>query len=235
MSKSQLEGVVAHWNKLIENFATSPLEFYASVEKGLERRQIPGLKTSRVTWNEGGVLSPQREYLRVTGDRHLFDMCAAPFGTGFFFSSWLSRRPPRAVFLVFLLLLIVAYVLWRIMGSMLVHAWSGTGALSFIASNALVNYGLTPFVAISITLWLVALTARAGNAGLELAVLAIPVVGWIYESFFAPVTYFRLDSMSMFQSAVQAAMHEAIDGVTTQKGLRALTEDERKPVFQKLL
>src|SRR5262245_21141810 len=108
MPQSPLENVVAHWDKLVENFQTSAQDFYASVERALEQRRIPGLKMARVVWNEGGVLSPRREYLRITGGRYSFDICAAPFGTGFFFSSWLVRRPASWVAFYFALYLAVA-------------------------------------------------------------------------------------------------------------------------------
>lgn len=235
MAKSQLEGVVSHWHKLVENFETSPREFYSSVEEALQRRGIPGLKTRRVVWNEGGVLSPKREYLRVIGGRHFFDMCAAPFGTGFFFSSWVSKRPPRAVFLAFLFLMIGAATIWQLLNGSLARVWSAAGPLVFIVANPFVTWFLTPLVAFAVTLWLVAMLARVGLTGLELAVLAIPLIGLVYERIFVPVTYYRLDTMLMFQSAVQAAMLEAINGAVTQKGLRALSEKEAKPLFSELV
>ena len=71
MSQSPLEHVAAHWHKL-------SLDFHSSVEQALKRREIPGLKSSRVYRNEGGILSAQREYLRVSAGRHTFEMCAAP-------------------------------------------------------------------------------------------------------------------------------------------------------------
>jgi hypothetical protein len=35
-----------------------------------------------VQWSEGGVLSPNGEYLRIEGSGFRFDLWAAPFGTG---------------------------------------------------------------------------------------------------------------------------------------------------------
>ena len=42
--------------------------------------------------------------------------------------------------------------------------------------------------------------------------------GWFYQKAFAPPTYYRLDTMYMFQSAVQSAMLECINGLLTAKG-----------------
>ena len=97
MSQSPLEYVVAHWSKLIENFSTSSDEFYKAVGAALASRDIPDAPTYRIQWSEGGVLSPNREYFRIVGSGFACDICAAPFGTGYFFSWWLSRNPPQFV------------------------------------------------------------------------------------------------------------------------------------------
>jgi hypothetical protein len=236
MAQNSLSDVIEHWNTLIENFRTSPKEFYDSVEAALEQRKIPGLKVSRVNWSEGGVLSPNREYLRVEGGRHTFDMCAAPFGTGFFFSSWMTKRSARNVEIYFIAYLAVSLIIWKFLQGA-VHAYWQAGGGTF---GFLIQWGLaSPVVLIPLcmlfVLWLIALLARAGNVEPELAIMAVPILGWIYKQLFAPETYYRLDTLMMFRSAVRASLMEAIDGQTTQKGVRALTEDERKPVFSKLI
>jgi len=154
--------VFSHWYHPIENFQASTMEFYTAVEQALQRRQIPDTKPSRVDWKEGGVFSAKREYLRIKRKEYIFDICGAPFGTGFFFSWWLGEKP-------------------------------------------------------------------AGFLGL---LSAIPFIGWIFESFIRPTTYFKIDSALMFQSAVHAAVMEVIDGMTSAKGLRALSELERKPILR---
>ncbi len=92
MAQSSLDNVVAHWDKLFENFHTSTTLFYASVEATLKKHEVPGLGATRVHWREGGIQSASREYLRIIGDRHCIDICAAPFGKAYFFSSWTSRH-----------------------------------------------------------------------------------------------------------------------------------------------
>jgi hypothetical protein len=87
--------VYAKWHHLFPGARFSPLDYYAAVEETITRRQIPELKMSRVTWKEGGMLSAQREYLRIERRQYVFDLCAAPFGTDFFFSSWLVVKPRR--------------------------------------------------------------------------------------------------------------------------------------------
>lgn len=236
MPQTPLENVVAHWHKLIGDFQTSPKDFYTAVELALEQRNILGLKTSRVKWSEGGILSPDREYLRVTGDRHSFDMCAAPFGTGFFFSSWLTARKARFVFLVFVLLVLATAILNWLFRTVFTHIWRlDVSPLWFIFRNPWVMMLVVPLLLFVVVLWLVALTARMGKADPELAVLAMPLIGAFYKAVFAPDTYYRIDTMLMFQSMVHSAMLDVIDGLTTQKGVRGLSDDDRKPVFYKLM
>jgi hypothetical protein len=64
-------------------------------------------------------------------------------------------------------------------------------------------------------------------------VRALPILGTLYEWLFEPATYYRLDSMRMFQESVHNAVLEVIDGMTAAKGLRLLAGDERKPVMHK--
>src|SRR5882672_9140868 len=80
--------VLSHWSKAFDSFTTSTQEFYAAVEHGLKDRDIPSLRIGRTTWKESGALSAQREYLRVRRAHVQFDLCAAPFGRGYFFSWW---------------------------------------------------------------------------------------------------------------------------------------------------
>lgn len=85
--------VIDHWYALVPSFITSTMDFYGAVEKELAERKVPGLEISHVDFSEGGVLSQKREYLRMTRERLVFDICAAPFGTAFFFSCRFAEIP----------------------------------------------------------------------------------------------------------------------------------------------
>jgi len=162
MAKASPAVVISHWYHLIENLQASPLEFYKAVEHAIEKRQVPDAKRSRVDWREGGLLSARREYLRVRRKDHVFDICGAPYGTGFFVSWWLGALP--------------------------------SGFLGLLA--------------------------------------AIPWIGALVRTFIRPDTYYKMDSALMFQQATHAAVQEAVDGMTNAKGIRALTELERKPILR---
>ena len=41
MPQSSLENVEAHWSKLVENFQTSPKDYYDAVEAIIVRRKTP--------------------------------------------------------------------------------------------------------------------------------------------------------------------------------------------------
>ena len=84
---------ISHWDKLLEDMELSVQTFYAAVEEALSRRQIPRARVFRVDWREGAPFSARREYLRVVRNEFVFDICGAPFGTGFFVSWWLGELP----------------------------------------------------------------------------------------------------------------------------------------------
>ena len=68
-------------------------EFYKSCEEAIRKREIPAISFSRVNYSEGGVMSPNREYLHVVRGEYIYDICAAPYGSGFFVSSWYVEKP----------------------------------------------------------------------------------------------------------------------------------------------
>lgn len=154
--------VISHWNQLLSGLQASPKEFYAAVEQAIEQRQVPDTKRSRVDWHEGGLFSAKREYLRVKRKEYIFDICGAPFGTGFFVSSWLGEVP--------------------------------SGLLALLAE--------------------------------------IPVIGYLVQRLVRPATYYKIDTALMFQSAVHGAVLDVVDGLLSAKGLRALSELERKPILR---
>lgn len=204
-------GVISHWDNLLEGFSASVMEFYAALEAALAARQIPGIRVSRVEHNEAGVASARREYLRVEREQLQFDICAAPFGSGFFVSWWLSEPglnlPALAKLGVIVGLLAVDIWLMTVAGLV-------TGTFLFAA-------------AVAVSLWL-----AASDPNMERFVLALPIFGWLYTRFVKPPTYYRIDTTLMFQEAVHNAVLEIIDSMTNAKGIRALGEAQRKPIMR---
>ena len=221
--------VISHWYQLIENFQASSLEFYNSVEKALEARSVPELHWARVEHKEGGLASAKREYLRMHRGKHAFDVCAAPFGTGFFVSWWLTEPPlPFAIL----------YTLGFLFG--LVIAINIAFGIGLAAGAAMGGYAFGMFLALSCSffgvpalLWVLGNAIRHQSIPGESTVLAMPLVGSVYARIFAPTTYYSMDTALMFQQAVHNAVLEVVDCMTASKGIRSLSEAERKPVLKK--
>src|ERR1700722_18754499 len=91
--KSRKADVLSHWYTPVPSFSASTQEFYTSLEQELKAQEVPGLEISRVEFSEGGILSDKREYLRMSRERLVFDVCAAPFGKAYFFSCRFAEIP----------------------------------------------------------------------------------------------------------------------------------------------
>lgn len=154
--------ILSHWNHRVEGMQQSSNDFYAQVERLIKGENVDGVKIERVNIAEGGVFSSKREYLQIRRGEHVFHVCAAPFGTGFFLSSWLGIKE------------------------------SGFWA------------------------WL----------------SELPVIGVLVQNILKPLTYYKIDTALMFQSIAHTAVLRVLDDLTTTKGIRALTETERKPIMR---
>ena len=211
--------VHGHWSYLVEDYSTSSKEFYDLVEQALERREVPKLEVLRTERFEGGVLSAKREYLRLMRERYVFDICAAPFGKGFFFS-WRFAELPLLISPLALGTLGVASLIPFAILQSLVGFWFG-----FFLWLVLLGFGL---------LFLRSAGDIPSLEGLDRSISRIPGWGDIYQRFFRPVTYFRTDSGIMYKTAVHNAIMEAFDAVTAAKGI-VLTEAQRTPTMRETL
>jgi len=210
--------VLSHWYHLVEGLQHSPQQFYGSLEEAINRRQIPGVILSRVDYLEGGAFSAKREYVRAQRKELVFDVCAAPFGNGFFVSWWLGESRSSwgsliALGLVALILILFVFLIDK---------------LGFFPGV------LTAGIVSSLLLVLLGVLVREGSIPLELSLSELPLFGAIYARFFEPVTYYKIDTTLMFQESVHVAVLEVVDQATQAKGLRALSESERKPVLHQL-
>jgi hypothetical protein len=207
--------VVGHWHTLIESFATSSLDFYKLVTAGIALRKIPNLTVSRVEWQESGLGSGKRVYLRVSREGLNFDICAAPFGTGYFFSWWLARIP--RILLDFAVLFGIAI--------------AGLICLSIASRQDCSGILMAPIMFFGL-LFGAGFLVRYGDLGWEPIVLSMPITGFLYGFVFRPTTYFNEDTALMFRESVHHAVLEAIDQVTSAQGVRGLSEEARKVTFK---
>lgn len=86
--------VINHWSLYFTDRQFSSIEFYESVERILNERQAPDLAYSRVEFIEKGIFSNKRIYCRIRFNHYVFDICAAPYGTGYFTSWWFGESIP---------------------------------------------------------------------------------------------------------------------------------------------
>jgi hypothetical protein len=146
----------SHWLHDFPGLKFSAMEFYSEVESTIKAREISGVRVSRINLSQTGLFSIKREYLRVANGEMTFDICAAPFGTGFFISWWYGER---------------------------------VGPLkSFL--------------------------------------YRIPIIGLFFLRASQLKTYYQWDTEAMFREAVRSCLNEAIQNVTSAKGIRGLSDLE---------
>lgn len=203
---SQSSDVISHWHFTADNLSTSSVDFYGAVEAALTSKEAPSLRTERAVLAEGGVLAARREYLRVSHDRFRFDICAAPFGQDFFFSWWLSVRPPGFAAFWGLLALVGAPFL----------------SLTLVVSLGFVRGTMLSLVIIGVAIAIVRYNASEGQSGVEDAILATPLVGRLYQRLFRPTTYYSEDSRLMFEHTVHTAVVSVVEGLLSVNKLPPL-------------
>lgn len=222
--------VVGHWPKLIEGLTFSSQEFYARVEKALADKQVPDLEVSRVDWKEGGALSARREYLRLTRERMFFDVCAAPFGTGFFVSIWFDEKPLKLGLLAWTLIIAATLALLDCFVFQMnngLYEWLRFDLDMDPDRIFLLVLGLIGFAALVVVV-------RVGP-NLDNFLIRMPILGYIYERRYRTISFWRVDRMCMYQSAVHAAVTQVIDEITKAQGIAPLSEFDRRPVMRGLL
>ena len=89
--KGQSEAI-GNWSHLFPNMQLDPEEFYLLVEEIIELKEIPDAIFSRRTFKQGSIYSYHRLYFEVSRGDYIFHICAAPWGTGFFFSWWVREK-----------------------------------------------------------------------------------------------------------------------------------------------
>lgn len=160
----RVDHILSHWHVLIDDFNTSGQTFYEAVEAAIRERKLPELTFTRHNFMEGGPASAKRQYLRVERKFVAFDICAAPYGRGFFFSWGLSRLGPKHPILYMFAFLVILWIVLSVIGGIFGDAISLSG---WIILFPLILYGLGHLV-------------RTRVLSSEENVLMIPFVGWLY-------------------------------------------------------
>jgi hypothetical protein len=152
-----LAKIHSKWHHHFSSLKFSTQEFYSTLEEIVIAEEINGVKTQRIAYAVGGFFSSKREYLRISRNEFIFDICAAPFGNGFFVSWW--------------------------------HGESIGIILELIAK--------------------------------------IPVVGPVLINYATTKSFYQMDTDQMFKEVVKSCVQNAIEKISTSKGVRSLSELER--------
>jgi len=220
--KTKKAEVMEHWYALVPGFNTSTKEFYAAVEAELKAREVPGLDIVRVDFAEGGVLSSKREYLRMTCERLMFDICAAPFGTAYFFSCRFVQIPATIKLWQLFVVCLVACL------AVAVPMIVAVKYLGVIAAAILL------FICLALVIYLLRNTVALGLQDLDAYLIKDPTFGGIYERFFRQETYYRQDTRLMYCDTVNAVVKAKVEAATGAKGIKLIRFNESSPILGEL-
>lgn len=196
--------VISHWYVPIPDFQSTVGDFYDAVEAGLGERRVPGMDVNRILVPDGGMLSDQREYLRMRRERLVFDVCSAPFGTSWFFSCRYAEIPFKLR--VWELLVLVGATAWIYTAFPLLFGFF-TGTVLFAAS--LIG-GLV----------LLDTFAASDTQDMDSLLLRLPVIGALYELFVRRnQSYYREDARVMYCHSVDAMVRSKIVEVCQEAGI----------------
>lgn len=215
--KSKKADVLDHWIGLAENFQCPSAEFYSAIEQQVNDRKLPGLEMSRVDFAEGGLLSDKRVYLRMLRERLVFDICAAPFGTGSFFSCRMAEIP-------------AVVKLWELLVFL-----CGMSVLLYLASSRYGFLGILGFLILIVLAFYVMRNAAAmGLPDLDTMLIRTPVIGPIYEAWIRKETYYRVDTRLMFLMTIPAIVKAQAEETVSAKGVKLVHQFERAPILREL-
>jgi len=209
------EQVLNHWYAPVDNFQFVTADFYQMIEKHLTDRKVPSLDISRVELSEGGLLSAKREYLRLRRERLVFDICAAPFGSGYFFSFRFVELPLGIKAAEMLIFIVGVFMIFNMFLRLFGIIWGIVVMLGFLGGSV----------------WVMRNAVQFGLKDLDASLLKTPIIGPIYEIFFRKETYYREDTRLMYLSIVDFITKALVDEVTAAKGIKLVKRYERKSIL----
>jgi hypothetical protein len=207
--------VYSQWITPLLEFSSDTTEFYAAIEEGLKKWQVPELVTERIIYKDGGFLSPGRVYLRVRRELLVFDIVSAKFGASWWWFSCRSAVLQRSL---------------RIWEILVFLAATGAFAASYIYTFGPVIGG----VALASTLLMlltVMVAARSWN-GLDDLLLRLPVIGAFYQSLFRAESYYRDDSRRMYVTVVDHLVREKVREFAAAAGFNDVPFNEVSDIQQ---
>lgn len=135
-------------------------------------------------------------------------------GTGFFVSWWFAEKRPSPIFPTIATAAVICLT-W-----MQLSDWFPNGGIPLSILAILAE-------------WLVAgLFISQAEREVNTYFFVVPLVGYVWEKFFSPPTYYRQDTQKMYEAAVHAAVMEVVEAhMSGAKDCRPLTEFARNPIL----
>lgn len=154
--------IVSQWRTFIDGLSYSPQTFYGYLEGVIKSRDLDNVRTSIVFFSESSMISGRRAYLKIKRKNLTYYICAAPYGQGFFISSWLLRRHP-------------------------------------------------------LLKWLI---------------MKIPIIGTPLAQYLFPVTFYTVDTTSMYLTVIHDALIGTVNHIAKERGKRELSREDSKPIVK---
>ena len=155
-------------------------------------------------------------------ERLVFDVCAAPFGTAYFFSCRFGEAP-AVVQLWQLVVLVLASAFCAIVSFTIFFRIFGMLA-AFIWPVALIM-----LIVPAIYLMRNAVALRLDDV--DELLLKVPVINTMYEAWFRKETYYREDTRLMYRDTVNAAVKAKLEELTGAKGVKLIRYNEWSPIL----
>jgi hypothetical protein len=214
--------VLNHWISFVDGFQISPSHFYMKVKQELSERDIPKMEMSEIEFSEGGLLSEKRVYLRMLRERIVFDICAAPFGKGFFFSCRTSEIP-------------LVLKLWHIIALFFVLPWCiSVVFLLYIKLFGVLNAPIYGLFSIVIAIYALRNLVAMGLQDLDKWLVRTPLIGVVYEVIFRRETYHRIDSRLCYLHVVPTVVKQLAEEYAAAKGVKLINQYELSPILGEL-
>ena len=217
--------VLEHWIAFVEGFSTTSDGFYEAVEGEIKNLTVPGLQMSRVEFAEGGLLSDKRVYLRMVRERLVFDVCAAPFGSSFFFSCRFAEIP--AIVQVWQLLAVAGVLGFLGLSSLYVS----TKMFGFLGPMVWV-FGWILFIGTAV--YVLRNAVALGLKDLDQTIVQSSVIGPLYEAWFRKETYYRHDTRLLYLAIVSNLVKRLAEEATAAKGVKLVRQYQQAPILGEL-
>jgi len=210
--------ILDSWILFADGFSFPPQEFYAAIDKEMTARKIPTMEISRQEFGEGGLFSDKRIYLRLFRERLALYTCAAPFGTGYFFSF-------RAIYVPALVRL------WHILALIVFFGLIG----GLLLQQLDLTFAVAALVALMFAVAAVFRNATAAGVGdLDTLLLKIPIISTVYENWFREDTFYRIDTRTLYLKHLPEIVRRLAEEITAAKGAKLLEENEHPPILREL-